>query len=313
MHVVITGANGFVGQNLVSRLLADPRALPGWSRLTLLDLAFEQPLLDPRVRCLEGDLNDPALIADMLDEPVAVLFHLGSVPGGLAEREYELGRRVNLDATLALFEALRSQEHPARVVFASTIAVYGALPEGPMDESAPLLPQLSYGTQKLIGELLLEDFSRRGELDGIALRLPGIVARPPQPSGLLSAFMSDLFWRLRDGQPFVCPVSPQGTAWWMSVARCVDNLLHAARQPAASLPGHRTITLPVLHLSVAAVVEGLCQRYGEDRQQLVSYRPDPALEQAFAKYPALATPVAERLGFAHDGDLAGLIARTLDG
>lgn len=311
MHVLLTGAGGFVGQTLLQRLLNDSEVLP-WTQLTLLDVQLPPVPADSRIRAVAGNMADPQVLAAALEQPADLVFHLASVPGGLAERDYLLGRQVNLDATLSLFEGLQRPGRPPRVVFASTIAVYGTLPALPMDESAPLRPQLSYGTQKLIGELLLEDFSRRGGLDGIALRLPGIVARPPQSSGLLSAFMSDLFWRLRDGEPFVCPVASDGTAWWMSAACCVDNLLHAAKLPAEKLVGHRAITLPVLHLSLAEVVEGLCQRFGENRRSLVSYQPNPALEQAFARYPPLTTPTAEALGFQHDGDLTELVRRTLD-
>jgi nucleoside-diphosphate-sugar epimerase len=243
--------------------------------------------------------------------PVDIAFHLASIPGGAAESDYYLGRRVNVDATLALLEGLRDQDNPARVVFASTIAVYGSPLPAQVDDQTPLRPQLSYATQKLMGELLIDDFSRRGWIDGISLRLPGIAARPPQPSGLLSAFMSDVFWKLKAGEPFDSPVSPQAMAWWMSAARCIDNLLHAATIPAECLLARRVFTLPVLHLSMAQLVDGLCKRFGEDRRWRVDYRPDEHLENNFGRYPPLLAEAAETLGLSHDGDLEQLIERTL--
>ncbi|MDE1167906.1 MAG: NAD-dependent epimerase/dehydratase family protein [Pseudomonas sp.] len=311
MHVLITGANGFVGATLVRRLLSDPEALTGWTQLTLLDLAFHQPPQDARVRCLAGSIADTALLADALETPVDIALHLASIPGGAAERDYALGRQVNLDATLALLEGLKAQQRPARVVFASTIAVYGSPLPATVDDHTPLHPQLSYATQKLMGELLIDDFSRRGWIDGISLRLPGIVARPPQPSGLLSAYMSDMFWKLAAGERFDCPVSPQAQAWWMSAARCVDNLLHAAKLPAERLQARRVFALPVLHLSMAQLIDGLCQHLGEDRRALVFYQPNEQLEANFGRYPPLQAQAAQALGLRHDGDLSQLIDRTL--
>lgn len=312
MHVLITGANGFVGATLVRRLLEDPLALAGWTRLTLLDLEFADVPQDPRVRCLSGSIDNTALLADALGIPVDVVFHLASIPGGAAERDYNLGRRVNLDATLALLEGLKEHGRPARVVFASTIAVYGSPLLTTVDDHTPLRPQLSYATQKLMGELLVDDFSRRGWIDGISLRIPGIVARAPQPSGLLSAFMSDVFWTLKSGAPFLCPVSPQAVAWWMSAARCVDNLLHAATLPSERLQARRVFALPVLRLSMSQLIEGLCKRFGEDRRALIRYQPDEHLESLFGRYPPLSAEAAEAVGLRHDGDLEQLIERTLD-
>lgn len=309
MHILVTGANGFVGAQLVARLVNDPGAL-AWTRLTLIDL--QCPAYDaPGISYLSGSLADPQLLRTALAVPVDVAFHLASVPGGAAERDYERGRQVNLDATLGLFEQLQQQAKPARVVFASTIAVYGSPLPAVVDDDTPLRPGLSYGAQKLIGEILLEDLSRRGRLDGIALRLPGIVARPPQPSGLLSAFMSELFWKLRDGESFVCPVSAEGTAWWMSVQCCVDNLLHAALIPAQALGSKRVFTLPVLHLSLAEVIEGVNRYAGFLAPPRVQYEPNPALQATFASYPPLSSPCAQAMGFAHDGSLERLIERTL--
>lgn len=156
-----------------------------------------------------------------------LVFHLASIPGGLAEARFELGLEVNLQATVALLELLRRQVHVARLVFASTIAAYGTPMPAEVDDEASQRLGLSYAAHKRVGEILIEDYSRRGWLEGISLRLPGVVARPPEPSGLLLAFMSEVFWRLKSGEPSVCPVSPEAVAWWMSVGSCVDNQLHA--------------------------------------------------------------------------------------
>lgn len=311
MHILVTGANGFVGAQLVKRLTGSSPPLK-WTRLTLLDLDPPPTFNDPRIICHAADLAEGSRLSQALEVPADVVFHLASIPGGAAERHFEKGRLVNLDAVLKLFNLLERQEKPARVVYASTVAVYGAPLPAEVGEDTPMRPNLSYGAHKLIGEVLLADASRRGTIDGIALRLPGIVARPPQPSGLLSAFMSDLFWKLRDGEEFVCPVGAKGTAWWMSVDCCVDNLLHAAQVSAKQLGSSRAMTLPVLHLSMEEVISGVDRYLGRAQPSQVIYRRDPVLEKTFAAFPPISTPTAIALGFVHDGSASGLIARVLD-
>ena len=159
----------------------------------------------------------------------------------------------------------------------------------------------------------MADFSRRGWIDGVALRLPGIVARPPEPSDLLSAFMSDIFWTLSAGRPFVCPVSPQAVAWWMSVRCCVDNLVHAARLAPEQVGATRAFALPVLRFSIAELVYALARLYGEDRRQLVCNEPNEALEADFGRYPPLHADAAEALGFRHDGTIETLITNAMAG
>lgn len=316
MRILVTGANGFVGRQLVSRLLADGGTVNNRSiaQLTLMDMAFPDPSADPRVRQISGSIAEPGLFESAFDEGgFDLVFHLASVPGGLAESRYELGRDVNLHATERLLELIRQQQDVPRLVFASTIAVYGAPMPSEVTDDTPMRPGLSYAAQKLIGEILIEDYSRRGWLDGISVRLPGIVARPPEPSGLLSAFMSDVFWRLKANQPFVCPVSPEAVAWWMSVGCCVDNLLHAATIPTEALTGRRSMALPVLRLSMAELIEGLARRFGEDRFDKVEYQPDEKLEAMFGTFPPLHAEAAEALGFRHDGDTDQLIERAVFG
>ncbi|MES2260892.1 MAG: NAD-dependent epimerase/dehydratase family protein [Pseudomonadota bacterium] len=314
MHILITGANGFVGAHLVRRLLADGRVGddgPAIATLTLVDIALDGAPDDSRVRRVVGSIADPEVLKAAFKEPVDHVFHLASIPGGAAEKNYELGLAVNLQASIGILECLRRQGSAARLVFASTVAVYGAPMPARVDDATPMRPRLSYGAHKLATEVLIEDYSRRGWIDGRIVRLPGIVARPAEPSGLLSAFMSDIFWRLSAGERFVCPVSPQATAWWMSVGCCVDNLLHAASLPAAAVAARRAYTLPVQRLSIAAVVDGLAAIYGDLRRDLISFEPDAALEAAFGSMPPLDTKAAEAIGFRHDGSVAALIAGAL--
>ncbi|AJY52339.1 NAD-dependent epimerase/dehydratase family protein [Halomonas sp. KO116] len=313
MKILVTGANGFVGRHLVSRLL-ESRSLNGRtiSQLVLMDMAFDEAFEEAHVRKIEGSIAEAGQF-DMAfnDGPFDLVFHLASIPGGAAEKHFDLGRRVNLEATQRLLELLRHQESVPRLVFASTIAVYGSPMPSLVNDDTPLRPRMSYAIQKLAGEILIEDYSRHGWLDGISLRLPGIVARPPQPSGLLSAFMSDVFWRLRDKERFACPVSPQAVAWWMSVSCCVDNLMHAATLSGDELKTHRSMVLPVLRLTMAEVIEGLVRCFGHDRLELVEYQPDKQLEATFGAFPEMHADIATGLGFTHDGDVDRLIEQAV--
>lgn len=312
MRVMITGANGFVGRSLVQRLLQDGELRGrGISALILLDQELQGFGDDPRLRRHCGSLTDAPLVRRALADGVDTVFHLVSVPGGAAEQHYALGYQVNLLASLELFEQLRALSSVPVLVYASSVAVYGGDLPKRMDEGAKLRPELSYGAHKLMVETALNDLARRGEVDGRAVRLPGIVARPRQPNGLRSAFMSDLLHAFAEGDAYVCPVSAEATAWWMSVQRCVDNLLHAAELNSALLEGPRVWQLPLLHLSIRQVIDALANTYGEDRRALISFEPDPGLEALFGRYPPMRTPQAQALGFRHDGSVAALIRHSL--
>jgi len=312
MRVMITGAAGFLGRLLVQRLL-DKGQLRGQplEALVLLDQQLEGFPSDPRLRLrlLAGSIAEPTLLRRALADGVDVVFHLVSVPGGAAEEHYALGRQVNLLATLELLDQLRNAARPPVLVYASSVAVYGAQLPARMDEQWMPRPALSYGAHKVMVETQLNDLARRGEVDGRALRLPGIVARPREPNGLRSAFMSDLMHALAAGENYCCPVSPKATAWWMSARCCVDNLLHAAE---LQNPGpQRVWQLPVLHLAMDQVVEALAEAFGDDRRALVSYQSNVDLEALFGRYPPLRTPQSRALGFHHDGSAQTLVRNAL--
>ena len=252
-----------------------------------------------------------------------VVFHLASMPGGAAERDPGMGMAVNLHGTTRLFEQLALQASTPVVVFTSTVAVYGGSLPAVVDDTTPLKPMTSYATHKLMTEYLLADLSRRGKLDGRTVRLPGIVARPPQAGGHVSAFMSDIIHRLAAGEAYTCPVSAAATCWWMSVGCCVDNLLHAARVTPAQIAAlatqtatcsptaARTWQLPVLRFSIGELVRTLAGLYGADRSQLVTYAPIDAVQAQFGSLPLLATATARALGMRDDGDIESLVRRAL--
>lgn len=313
MQVLVTGAGGFIGRVLVARLLdtgLDGRRV---ERLVALDLALDDLPEDARLRSVSGSIADAEVLKQALREPVDVVFHLASVPGGAAEAAPDLGRRVNLDATAHLLALLREQGGCPRLVFTSTVAVYGNPLPAIVDEQTPPRPAMSYGAHKLAAEVLVADAARRGWVDACSLRLPGVVARPGDGAGLVSAFMSQLFWKLAAGEAIVLPVSADGTAWWISVAACVDNLLHAATIDTARLDARRVVQMPALHLSIGAVVDALARRHGETRRAFVRYEPQQQVQRLFATFPPLHTPQAEALGFCHDGTVDMLVRRATAG
>lgn len=311
MRVLVTGANGFIGRHLVQRLLAGGLGGASVSQLVVSDLTLDGLPGDARLCPVAGSIATPGPLERALEQPVDAVFHLASVPGGAAERDPELGRRVNLDATLRMVDLLRAQRQAPRLVFASTVAVYGAPLPAVVDEQTPAQPVMSYGAHKLAAEILLADATRRGWVQACSLRLPGVVARPGRGDGLLSAFMSQLFWRLQAGEPIELPVSASGMAWWLSVDACVDNLLHAAGIDLGRIGPRCMLQMPALCLTMAEVVDAIARVIGPDRRALVHYAPQDLVQRLFAAYPPLHTPLAQALGLRHDGSAEALVRRAL--
>jgi len=318
MHVLVTGANGFVGRALCARLVAEGELHGrGIDRLTALDLDFgEAPSAQGVLRRHVGDLADPAWLDGVLaGSPVDVVFHLASIPGGSAESNYALARRVNLDATIDLLERGQAQVAvggPAPVfVFASSIAVFGAMPSLVTDDTLPR-PVMTYGAQKLIGEILVQDFSRRGWACGRSLRIPGVLARPPARTGQLSAFLSDIIRELVAGRPFTCPMSAEATTWASSLPNVVGNLMHAAAPVLPGLEQQRTFTPPTSRFSMSEIVAAIGEVRGQDLRRLVTYAPDARIEALFGSFGELRTEAAEAAGFVRDASLPALVRASLD-
>lgn len=302
MTIVVTGAGGFVGRMLVGQLIGAGHTVVG------IDTAAGG--IPDGARAVAGDLGEPAVRAAALADGCDALVHLATVPGGAAEADPAASRRINVDAMYdLLLEAAAAGQRP-RVVYASSIAVFGDPLPAHVDDATPLSPKMIYGGHKAMMEDVVAMFSNRGLIDGITVRLPGILARPQGPSGMKSAFMSDLFHALKAGEAFVCPVSAGATIWAQSVTRCAANFVHALSLDADLLPPTRAVTLPALRITMGDLAAEIARHCGVS-SNLVSYAPDAALEAAFGSQPPLETPAALHAGFAHDGDVASLVASAL--
>jgi naringenin degradation protein FdeJ len=307
-HVVITGAGGFVGKRLTTQLLSEPAYSN--ARFTLTDVSISQAEKTANIRVLEGDLCEQGFMAEVLGARADIVYHLAGVLGGAAEANYPLSRKVNLDASLCLLEALRDERDPPRVVFASSIAVFGPPLPAVIDDDTVPVPVMHYGGQKRMIEVAVEQLSAHGWIDGIALRLPGVVARRDADSRLKSAFLNTMFYDYADGKDFTLPVSPEGTVWLLSVVACVQALVHAAQLLPGQLGQRRALTLPAQRVSMMELIAALRERYPQSRSR-VHWDSDPHLEALFARQPPLTTSLGDALGFQHDGTISRLIDRAM--
>ena len=313
MKVFITGGGGFIGYRLARRLLErgtlagpDGTATP-ISAIKLFDAAFP-PHPDPRLACVTGDVAAPGAIAAALDPDTASVFHLAAVVSGGAEADFDLGYRVNLDGTRLVLEQCRGLRRPPRLVFASSVAAFGgSLPEV-LDDGTIANPQTSYGAQKVIGEYLVTDYTRKGFIDGRSLRLPTIVARPGRPNLAASSFASGIIREPLNGAVSDCPVPLETGIWLLSPRRVVEAFIHAHDLPASAWGASRVVNLPGITVTVREVVDALWRIAGPTVAARVQHHPDPRVEAIVRTWPVrFRTPRALAMGFAADPDIDAVI------
>lgn len=315
MHVLVIGAAGMVGRKLVERIAAEEDALGGGlNRLTLVDI-IEPPApagLAAVASCEALDLSNPGSAEKLAAARPDIIFHLAAIVSGEAEADFEKGYRVNLDGTRALFEAIRleGQKEPyrPRVVFASSIAVFGAPFPDRIGDEFFTTPLTSYGTQKAISELLLADYSRRGVFDGIGLRLPTICIRPGKPNKAASGFFSNILREPLAGQEAVLPVEEDVRHWFASPRAAVGFFIHAARLDLEQVGPRRNLTMPGLSATVGEQVEALRRVAGDKAVRLIRREPDETIRRIVSGWPTdFDAQCAEKLGFSAEKSFDDII------
>ncbi|HHW33566.1 MAG TPA: SDR family oxidoreductase [Paracoccus solventivorans] len=312
MDILILGAAGMVGRKLAEALLDTGRLGEGEiARLTLFDVVPSD--LQSRgavaVETRAGDISDPATVQALVAQRPDVIFHLAAIVSGEAEADFDKGYRINLDGTRLLFEAIRAQpDYRPRVVYTSSIAVFGAPFAEPITDDFVPAPMTSYGTQKLIGELLLNDYTRRGIFDGIGIRLPTIVVRPGKPNKAASGFFSGIIREPLAGVEAVLPVEDDVRHWVASPAAATGFLLHAATMDLVPLGARRCLTMPGLSISVAEMIAALREVAGEDVAALIRREPDATIRGIVAGWPRDFSPDrALAAGFTADASFQDII------
>jgi nucleoside-diphosphate-sugar epimerase len=312
MHILITGGTGFIGKKLAAALLRrggialDGGPVRAIERVTLFD-AFPGEGVPEGAVVVTGDIADRATL-DRLVAAADLVWHLAAIVSANAEADFDLGYRVNLKGTWQLLEALRATGRRPRLVFSSTLAVYGgALPEVVPDDYQ-LTPQTSYGAQKAAGELLVADNSRKGFVDGRSLRLPTIVVRPGKPNLAASAFASSILREPLAGLEAVCPVGRDAAMFILSPRRVVEALVRAMELPEAAFGKVRSVQLPGITVGVGEMADALARVAGPAVAARIRWEPDPLIQRIVAGWPARVSGARGRaMGFEADRSIDEII------
>ena len=314
MKVLVTGGAGFLGQKLANQLLSrgslkdSDGAEQKIEQLILVDVVKANDFGDSRVKVIAGDIADPKLIQGLITPEIKSIFHLAAIVSGQAEADFDLGMRINLDAARLLLEACRKAGHKPKIIFTSSVAVYGgALPEMVLDTTA-LNPQSSYGTQKAICELLLNDFTRKGFVDGRVLRLPTISVRPGVANKAASSFASGIIREPLNGQPSICPVSPDLRIWLLSPRYAIESLITGHDLDSSKLGLNKSINLPGVSVSVGEMIEALHKVASEETVSLISIEPDQKVETIVRSWPgSWDASRAQALGLKSDPNFQSIV------
>jgi D-erythronate 2-dehydrogenase len=317
MKVLIIGAAGMVGRKLTAALLDASRV--GSQPITALVLADvvapEAPATGLAVQAIAADLSAPGAAEQLVADRPDLIFHLAAIVSGEAEADFEKGYRINLDGTRLLFEAIRQLGggYCPRLVFTSSIAVFGQPFPAKISDTQHHTPLTSYGTQKAICELLLADYSRRGFFDGVGIRLPTIVVRPGRPNKAASGFFSGILREPLNGQEAVLPVADSVRHWFASPRAAVGFLMHAATLDTSQLGAQRNLSMPGISATVAEEIAALERAAGPQASGLIRREIDPAIVKIVDGWAQDFDPRrAMSLGFKADSDLDALVRVYID-
>jgi D-erythronate 2-dehydrogenase len=309
MRVVLLGGAGFLGQKLVRALLEKGQIQHRQiDKLVVFDKFQADVSDDKRLEVITGDIADKATLERLILSETDVVIHLAAIVSGEAEKNFDLGMQVNLLAAQNLLEICRGLPKPPKFLFASSVAVFGGdMPEVIEDATAPV-PQSSYGTQKAIVELLVNDYSRRGFIDGLSLRLPTIVVRPGKPNAATTTFASSIIREPLQGERAICPVSADTELWILSPRQVIRSILKALDLDSSSLGKNRTLSLPGITVSVQDMVKALEVIAGKKVIERIDWKPDPFIQKIVGSFPGRFMPTrALALGFEADPSMTEII------
>jgi nucleoside-diphosphate-sugar epimerase len=316
MNITITGGSGFLGQKLAHRLL-DANALldskGNFSKvehITLLDVVNPSKELadNPRVTILTGDITETSLLEKAIPVSTDSIFHLAAVVSAGAEEDFDLGMSVNLDATRSILDICRRHGTQPRVIFASSCAAFGGDMPSVIEDMTARTPQTSYGTQKVVGELLVTDYSRKGFVDGRALRFPTVVVRPGKPNKAASTFASSIIREPLQGQSAICPVSPESKMFLASPRSIIENIVRAHNISSEDWGPSREVTLPGFSMSISGMADALRNVAGNGVADRIDWKPDPFIQKIVDGWPpAFNTEKASALGFVKDSSMEDVI------
>jgi nucleoside-diphosphate-sugar epimerase len=300
MRILIIGAAGMLGRKLSERLAREASLR---AELALADVAGGDGIVS-------ADLTQPGVAAELVSGRPDVIVDLAAVVSGEAEADFAKGYRVNLDATRHLLEAIRlaGRGYVPRLVFSSSIAVFGPPVPDVITDDHPTTPATSYGTQKAMVELLLTDYTRRGLVDGVAIRLPTVCVRPGAPNLAASGFFSNIIREPLHGRPAVLPVSTEVRHWFASPRAAVGFLRHAATMDTSALGLQRSLTMPGLSATVGEEIEALRRAAGDEAVSLIRAEPDDTIARMVDGWPrAFDARRATELGFVAERDFDEIV------
>lgn len=316
MRIIIFGAAGFLGKKLALSLLKEGSiSLNGTASKAISELILFDKYLpegfpdDPRLKLIADDICSESSLRALLEKPVDVIFHLAAVVSGEAEKNFDLGMNVNFHASLQMLELCREFAYKPLFVFSSSCAAFGGeLAKGVIEDGTAATPMSSYGMQKVVGELLVNDFSRRGFIDGRILRLPSIVVRGGKANAATTSFISGIIREPLQGERAKCPVDRATRVWILSPRRMIQNFIHAAGLSADKLGKNRILTMPGLTTTVNDMVNTLEDMAGKEVADRIDWEPDEFIQSVVLTFPTdFKTERADELGFIKDTSVQEVI------
>lgn len=308
MQIIITGGAGFLGQRLAKALLSSSLI---FDELLLVDIVMPPgSSKDERVTCQQVDLSEEGVAKQIISSKTGIMFHLAAVVSSHAEKDFDLGWKVNLDITRQLLEACRHQKTNVKFVFASSLAVYGGKLPAVVNDTTAVTPRSSYGTQKAMGELLVNDYTRKNFVDGRVLRLPTICVRPGRPNLAASSFVSSIIREPINGEQAVCPVSPELALWLSSPDTITENIIKAATLDGTAFGEWRTVNLPGIGVTVQQMIDSLERITDKATVDRIQFKPDPSIDRIVSSWPGeLDNTRALQLGFSVDSNFDQFITQ----